>query len=213
MLTLSPPRLGRAKSLVKRATDLAIAGSLLVVLSPLLAYIASRIKLDSDGPILFRQERVGRHGARFEVLKFRTMVVGAETRKHELSELNIHATQPEAMFKIPDDPRITGFGAWLRRWSLDELPQLWNVLRGDMSVVGPRPLIPEEAALVKGRYTERMRVRPGITGPWQILGRSDIPFDEMVKLDYMYVATWSSRQDLTLLLRTVGAVSRARGAY
>jgi exopolysaccharide biosynthesis polyprenyl glycosylphosphotransferase len=213
MLTLSPPRLGRAKSLVKRATDLTIAGSLLVFLSPLLAYIAIRIKLDSDGPILFRQERVGRHGSRFEVLKFRTMVVGAETRKHELSELNIHAAQPEAMFKIPEDPRITGFGAWLRRWSLDELPQLWNVLRGDMSVVGPRPLIPEEAALVKGRYTERMRVRPGITGPWQILGRSDIPFDEMVKLDYMYVATWSSRQDLTLLLRTVGAVSRARGAY
>jgi exopolysaccharide biosynthesis polyprenyl glycosylphosphotransferase len=213
MLTLSPPRIGRVKSLVKRATDLTIAGSLLVVLSPLLAYIAIRIKLDSDGPILFRQERVGREGARFEVLKFRTMVVGAETRKHELSELNIHAAQPEAMFKIPEDPRITGFGAWLRRWSLDELPQLWNVVKGDMSVVGPRPLIPEEAALVKGRYTERMRVRPGITGPWQILGRSDIPFDEMVKLDYMYVATWSSRQDLTLLLRTVGAVSRARGAY
>ena len=147
------------------------------------------------------------------MLKFRTMVVGAETRKHELSELNIHAAQTGAMFKIPDDPRITGFGAWLRRWSLDELPQLWNVLKGDMSLVGPRPLIPEEAALVKGQYTERMRVRPGITGPWQILGRSDIPFDEMVRLDYLYVATWSSRQDLTLLLRTVGAVSRARGAY
>lgn len=213
ILTLSPPRLGRAESLVKRATDLTVAGSLLVVLSPLLAYIATRIKLDSPGPVLFRQGRVGRDGARFEVLKFRTMVVGAETRKHELSRLNVHAAQPAAMFKIPDDPRITGFGAWLRRWSLDELPQLWNVLKGDMSMVGPRPLIPEEAALVKGRYSERMRVRPGITGPWQILGRSDIPFEEMVKLDYMYVATWSSRQDLTLLLRTVGAVIRARGAY
>jgi exopolysaccharide biosynthesis polyprenyl glycosylphosphotransferase len=213
ILTLSPPRLGRAESLVKRATDLTVAGSLLLVLSPLLTYIATRIKLDSPGPVLFRQKRVGRDGARFEVLKFRTMVVGADTRKHELSPLNIHAAQPAAMFKVPNDPRITGFGAWLRRWSLDELPQLWNVLKGDMSMVGPRPLIPEEAALVKGRYSERMRVRPGITGPWQILGRSDIPFDEMVKLDYMYVATWTSRQDLTLLLRTVGAVIRARGAY
>jgi exopolysaccharide biosynthesis polyprenyl glycosylphosphotransferase len=213
ILTVSPPRIWRTKTLIKRATDLSLAAVLLVLLSPLLAYIAIRIKLDCRGPILFRQQRVGRDGERFELLKFRTMVADAETRKHGLREHNIHAAQPEAMFKIPDDPRITRFGAWLRRWSLDELPQLWNVLRGDMSLVGPRPLIPEEAALVKGRYTARMRVRPGITGPWQILGRSDIPFQEMVKLDYMYVATWTSREDLTLLLRTVGAVIRARGAY
>jgi exopolysaccharide biosynthesis polyprenyl glycosylphosphotransferase len=213
MLTVSPPGMRRGKSLVKRTSDLSVAGTLLVLLSPLLAYIAIRIKLDSGGPILFRQERVGRDRERFQLLKFRTMVSDAETRKHELSERNLHGAQPEAMFKVPDDPRITRFGVWLRRWSLDELPQLWNVVRGDMSVVGPRPLIPEEAALVKGRYTERMWVRPGITGPWQILGRSDIPFQEMVKLDHLYVATWTTRQDMTLLLRTVGAVIRGRGAY
>jgi exopolysaccharide biosynthesis polyprenyl glycosylphosphotransferase len=212
MLTVSPPRM-RGRSLIKRATDLSLAGALLVLLSPLLAYIAIRIKLDSGGAILFRQQRVGRAGERFRLLKFRTMVADAEARKQQLSELNIHGANPEAMFKVPDDPRITRFGAWLRRWSLDELPQLWNVVKGDMSVVGPRPLIPEEAALVTGRYRERMWVRPGITGPWQILGRSDIPFQEMVKLDHLYVATWTTRQDMTLLLRTVSAVMRGRGAY
>ena len=213
MLTVSPPRITHAKNLVKRTIDLSIAGLSLIVLSPLLVYAAIRIKLDSRGPIFFRQERVGRDAARFQVLKFRTMVADADARKREFNQLNIHAAEPQAMFKIPGDPRITSFGTWLRRWSLDELPQLWNVLRGEMSLVGPRPLIPEEAELVDGYYAERMRMRPGITGPWQILGRSDIPFEDMVRLDYMYVTTWTLREDLRLLLRTLGAVTRARGAY
>ena len=214
LLTVGPPRFPRARSLVKRSIDLSIAGLSVVLLFPLLAYIAARVKLDSPGPILFRQQRVGRDGARFDVFKFRTMVVDAEAQKHELSQLNIHAADPRGMFKIPHDPRITKFGGWLRRWSLDELPQLWNVLWGDMSLVGPRPLIPDEAALVAGgRYAERFRVRPGITGPWQVLGRSDIPFEDMIKLDYMYVGTWTLREDLRIMLETLGAVARARGAY
>lgn len=117
------------------------------------------------------------------------------------------------VFKVPNDPRITGFGTWRRRWSLDELPQLWNVVRGDMSLVDPRPLIPEEPELVDGHYAERMRARPGITGPWQILGSGDFPFEDMVKLDYMYLATCTLREDLRLLLGTAGAVTRAQGAY
>jgi lipopolysaccharide/colanic/teichoic acid biosynthesis glycosyltransferase len=117
------------------------------------------------------------------------------------------------MLKLREDPRITPFGRRLRRWSIDELPQLWNVLRGDMSLVGPRPLPLDEARLVDGHFAERLRMRPGITGPWQIHGRSDIPFDDMVKLDYMYVASWTMREDLRLLARTVGAVAHGRGAY
>ena len=117
------------------------------------------------------------------------------------------------MFKIPGDPRLIGIGATLRRWSLDELPQLWNVLRGDMSLVGPRPLIPEEAGLVSGHYRARFNTRPGITGPWQTLGRSNIGFEDMVKLDYTYVMNWSFSDDLKLLIRTVGAVLRRGGAY
>lgn len=213
VLTVSPPRITRARTLIKRTLDALIAALSLTVLSPLLAYIAIRIKLGSPGPILFCQERVGREGERFQMFKFRTMVADAEERKCELDPLNIHAGQSKAMFKVPNDPRVTRFGAWLRRWSLDELPQLWNVLRGDMSIVGPRPLIPEEAELITDWHAERTRVRPGITGPWQVLGRSDIPFEDMISLDYMYVATWSLREDARILLRTMGAISRARGAY
>jgi lipopolysaccharide/colanic/teichoic acid biosynthesis glycosyltransferase len=142
------------------------------------------------------------------------MVSQADTRKDELGELNVHlGTETPGMFKIHDDPRVTPFGRTLRRYSLDELPQLWNVLKGDMSLVGPRPLIPEEASLIDGDYGERTRMRPGITGPWQTLGRSDIGFADMVKLDYTYVANWSFAEDFRLLLRTVGAVFHGRGAY
>jgi exopolysaccharide biosynthesis polyprenyl glycosylphosphotransferase len=213
ILTVSPAQITRPRKLIKRALDASIAALSLAFLSPLLAYIAIRIKLDSPGPILFRQERVGREGELFQVLKFRTMVADAEERKRELDSLNIHAGQHKAMFKVPNDPRITRFGAWLRRWSLDELPQLWNVLSGAMSIVGPRPLIPEEAELVSDWHAERNRVRPGITGPWQVLGRSEIPFEDMISLDYMYVSTWTLREDARILLRTLGAITRARGAY
>jgi lipopolysaccharide/colanic/teichoic acid biosynthesis glycosyltransferase len=175
---------------------------------------AIRIKRDSRGPILFRQMRVGQDGTRFEFLKFRTMVENADALKSEVDALNIHReTATPGMFKIPGDPRITRVGHWLRRWSLDELPQLWNVLRGDMSLVGPRPLIPEEAERVSDDYAARLQMRPGITGPWQALGRSEIGFGDMVKLDYTYVTHWSFAQDVRLLLRTIVAVAQGRGAY
>ena len=142
------------------------------------------------------------------------MVSDAEARKAELDALNLHRdTETPGMFKIPGDPRITRFGAWLRRWSLDEVPQLWNVLKGDMSLVGPRPLIPLEASQVAGPYEARFAMRPGITGRWQTLGRSDIGFDDMVKLDYTYVVAWSFSEDVKLLLRTPGVVADRRGSY
>ena len=204
----------RAARALKRGMDVAVSGSALLFLSPLLTYCALRIKLDSPGPVFFRQERIGLHGHRFRVLKFRTMVSDAEARKAELDALNLHRdTETPGMFKIPGDPRITRFGAWLRRWSLDEVPQLWNVLKGDMSLVGPRPLIPLEASQVAGPYEARFAMRPGITGRWQTLGRSDIGFDDMVKLDYTYVVAWSFSEDVKLLLRTPGVVADRRGAY
>jgi lipopolysaccharide/colanic/teichoic acid biosynthesis glycosyltransferase len=140
------------------------------------------------------------------------MVDGADQMREEL-RANDDRLAATKMLKLREDPRVTPFGATLRRWSIDELPQLWNVVRGDMSLVGPRPLPLDEARHIDGHFAERLRMRPGITGPWQINGRSDIPFDDMVKLDYMYVASWTMREDLRLLVRTVGAVFHGRGAY
>jgi exopolysaccharide biosynthesis polyprenyl glycosylphosphotransferase len=214
MLTVPVVRKPRSRIAFKRVFDLAVASVGLVVLSPLLAYCALRIRLDSPGRALFRQERVGKGGRRFQMLKFRTMVSDAEADKHELVGSTLHrSSEVPGLFKIPGDPRTTEIGETLRRWSIDELPQLWNVLRGDMSLVGPRPLIPEEAELVGGHYKARSNARPGITGPWQTLGRSDIGFEDMVKLDYTYVTNWSFSDDVKLLIRTVGAVLRRRGAY
>jgi exopolysaccharide biosynthesis polyprenyl glycosylphosphotransferase len=205
---------GRAWAALKRSIDIAASAAGLLALSPLLAYCALRIRIGSEGPVFFRQQRIGRHGEPFEVLKLRTMVTQAEAHKKELEQLNVHrGTDTPGMFKIPDDPRVTSFGRTLRRYSLDELPQLWHVLTGEMSLVGPRPLIPEEAKLVDGDYSQRSRMRPGITGPWQTQGRSDIGFADMVKLDYTYVTNWSLSEDFRLLLRTVGAVFHGRGAY
>jgi lipopolysaccharide/colanic/teichoic acid biosynthesis glycosyltransferase len=188
-----------------------MTGIALVLLSPVFAWVAVRIKLDSDGNVFFRQRRAGRDGRPFEMLKFRTMVDGADSMRGSLRAETDQ--EGSTLFKLSDDPRITPLGARLRRWSLDELPQLWNVLRGDMSLVGPRPLPLDEAFLAEEHYAERMKVRPGMTGPWQIHGRSDIPFEDMVKLDYTYVASWTMREDLRLLIRTAGAVLRGRGAY
>lgn len=214
VITIPAIREPRTWWLLKRGFDLGAAGVGLVVLSPLLLYCAIRIKLDSPGPVLFKQKRVGMAGKEFELVKFRTMTERADERKGEVATLNIHAhSDTPGMFKIPSDPRITRVGCTLRRWSLDELPQLWNVIKGEMSLVGPRPLILEEVALVGGHYAERFRVRPGITGLWQTLGRSDIGLDDMVKLDYAYTMNWSFSEDLRLLARTVGAVARGRGAY
>jgi lipopolysaccharide/colanic/teichoic acid biosynthesis glycosyltransferase len=178
----------------------------LVLLAPLLAVIALAIRLDSRGPVLFRQERVGRDGQRFRICKFRTMVADAEDRKAELFVLNEAAA---GLFKIKDDPRITRVGRWLRRTSLDELPQLLNVVRGEMSLVGPRPLILSEDETISGYDRRRLHLTPGMTGQWQIMDSARVPLHEMVKIDYLYITTWSLFQDLKILLRTaVYVVSR-----
>jgi lipopolysaccharide/colanic/teichoic acid biosynthesis glycosyltransferase len=173
-----------------------------------LACVALAIKLDSPGAVLFRQERVGRGGHVFKLFKFRSMVADAEARKNALGEKNQAA---DGFFKIPDDPRITRTGRVLRRTNLDELPQVLNVLRGEMSLVGPRPLIPQEDQRVVGWHRRRLELTPGMTGHWQVLGSSRVPLDEMVAIDYLYVANWSLWADLKLLLRTVPHVLGGRG--
>jgi len=212
VLTVRPTRLSRTAATTKRIFDVAVSAAGLLLLSPLFAYAAIGIRLSSPGPMIFRQRRVGRHGNQFEMLKFRTMIDGADGMRDTLRSRD-HGNGNRSMLKLRNDPRVTPFGSRLRRWSLDELPQLWNVVRGDMSLVGPRPLPLDEASMVKDHYVERMRMRPGVTGPWQTHGRSDIPFDDMVKLDFTYVVAWSMREDLRLLFRTVAAVVRGRGAY
>jgi exopolysaccharide biosynthesis polyprenyl glycosylphosphotransferase len=198
----------RSSLMLKRAIDVVGAGVGLVLLSPLMLVIAVAIKLSSRGPVLFRQYRIGRGNKPFQMLKFRTMVDGADELKESLLHLN-EAEGP--MFKIADDPRITRVGKFLRRTSLDELPQLWNVLRGEMSLVGPRPLIPSEDDHVIGWHRARLELTPGLTGPWQVLGRTAIPFQEMVKLDYLYVSDWSLWNDVKLLIQTAPVVIRQRG--
>jgi exopolysaccharide biosynthesis polyprenyl glycosylphosphotransferase len=212
VLSVQPTRLSRGSAAMKRGLDIAVSSAGLVLLSPLFAAVAILIKLDSRGPVFFRQPRAGRGDGEFKAVKFRTMVDGADSMRAEVREHSIHGNG-EGMLKLRDDPRITRVGARLRRWSLDELPQLWNVLRGDMSLVGPRPLPLDEAPLVKDHFEIRTEVRPGITGTWQTHGRSEIPFEDMVKLDYTYVACWSMREDLRLLLRTAAAVTHGRGSY
>ena len=172
----------------------------------MLAIIAA-IRLDSRGPIFFRQTRVGRDGRRFQMLKFRSMVPDAEARKAALRHLN----ETEGLFKIADDPRTTRVGRLLRRSSLDELPQLFNVLRGEMSLVGPRPLVVDEDEKVLGFDRHRLHLTPGMTGHWQILGSSRIPMHEMIGIDYLYVANWSLWTDVKILLRTVPYVLSSRG--
>lgn len=213
LVALHTPTLLPAARLSKRALDVVLSLAGLVILAPLFAFVAWRIKTESPGPIFFRQERVGAGGRRFTIFKFRTMYVDADERKHEVAHLNKHRKRDPRMFKVPHDPRVTPFGRFLRRWSLDELPQLINVLRGEMSLVGPRPLILDEDENVLGRHRQRLRLTPGITGLWQVLGRSDIPFSEMVTLDYLYVTNWSLWEDIKLLSRTVPAVLHRRGAY
>jgi lipopolysaccharide/colanic/teichoic acid biosynthesis glycosyltransferase len=178
-----------------------------MVLSPLLAALALLVKLTSHGPVLFRQVRVGRHGRTFEMLKFRTMVPDAEVLKRGLLSLN----EADGLFKIRDDPRVTPLGRWLRRTNLDELPQLVNVVRGEMSLVGPRPLILDEDASIVGWRRRRLDVPPGMTGHWQVLGGARVPLDEMVVIDYLYIANWSLWRDVKCLLRTVACVVARRG--
>ena len=199
--------LTRSSFAVKRALDLAGASLGLLAAGPLMLAIAFAIRFASPGPVLFRQVRVGRDGRRFEIRKFRTMVDGAEAMKAGLRQRN----EAQGLFKIADDPRVTRVGRFLRRTSLDELPQLINVLRGEMSLVGPRPLVVDEDSLVEGWHRRRLHLTPGMTGQWQILGSSRIPLHEMVKIDYLYVANWSFWGDVKILLRTVPYMLRRGG--
>ncbi len=195
---------------LKRAFDIVVATGLLLLLAPMLVFIALAVKLTSPGPVFFRQTRVGRHGREFQLLKYRTMVHDAEDRKDELLEHN----QAAPLFKIANDPRTTRVGGILRRYSLDELPQLLNVLRGDMSLVGPRPLITDEDRLFSGWQRRRYHVAPGITGPWQILGSSRVPVEDMLTLDYLYCSSWSLWLDAKILARTIPYVlSRRSGEH
>jgi exopolysaccharide biosynthesis polyprenyl glycosylphosphotransferase len=203
-------RLSRSLRVIKRSFDIALSAAGLLVLSPLLALVAVAIKLDSRGPVFFRQERHGRGATVFRILKFRTMHDGAEARRQALAADN---EVDGALFKIKDDPRVTRVGRMLRSTSVDELPQLWNVLRGDMSLVGPRPFVIHESSQITGWASRRLDLTPGITGLWQVLGRNDMPFDEMVKLDYIYVTNWSLWWDLKILCQTIPVVLARRGAY
>jgi exopolysaccharide biosynthesis polyprenyl glycosylphosphotransferase len=195
---------------LKRALDVAVSSAALLVLSPLLLVIALVVKLDSKGPVVFRQVRLGIGGRPFEILKFRTMVVDAEAREAELKALD-EGNGPH--FKMRHDPRITGVGLFLRKWSVDELLQFVNVLQGDMSLVGPRPPLPREVDKYDTPDLIRLRGKPGITGLWQISGRKDLDFAAMVRLDRQYLENWSIGLDLTVLFRTVSVVLARRGAY
>ena len=208
LLGVPPFGLSRSSKIIKRTFDLVGACIGIAFAAPLLIAIACAIRLDSRGPILFRQRRVGRNGERFEIVKFRSMVADAEALKAELTERN-EATG--GLFKIADDPRVTRVGRWLRRMHLDELPQLLNVIRGEMSLVGPRPLIEEEDAQHTGHDRQRLTLTPGMTGPWQIKGPIACPLSEMAKLDYLYVSNWSMWQDLDILLKTAMLVFGRNG--
>jgi exopolysaccharide biosynthesis polyprenyl glycosylphosphotransferase len=210
LLHMDHPEFTGARRLVKSAFDRTLAFAALVLLVPLLAAVAVAIRLGDRGPALFRQTRVGKDGRSFTVYKFRTMVVDAEARKPQLVLLN---ETGGVLFKMRKDPRVTRVGGWLRHWSLDELPQLINVMRGDMSLVGPRPPLPDEVANYVDYVRRRLAVKPGITGLWQVNGRSDLSWDESVRLDLRYVENWSLMLDLQILWKTLSAVVGRSGAY
>jgi exopolysaccharide biosynthesis polyprenyl glycosylphosphotransferase len=200
--------LTRSSARFKRAFDVLGASLGLLAIAPLMLAMAIAIKLDTRGPVFFRQLRVGRHGHRFQMLKFRTMVPEAEALKESLRHRN---EAQGGLFKIAQDPRVTRVGRLLRRSALDELPQLINIVRGEMSLVGPRPLVIDEDQRVEGWHRRRLELMPGMTGPWQILGPSRVPLREMVAIDYLYVANWSLWTDIKILLRTVPHVLGRRG--
>ncbi len=193
---------------VKRALDLLGATLGLLALAPLIVVIAVAIKLDGRGGVFYRQQRVGRHGQHFAMLKFRTMVPGADAMKEAL---RVHNEALDGLFKIAADPRVTRVGRWLRRSALDELPQLLNVLKGEMSLVGPRPLVVEEDQRIAGHHRRRLELMPGMTGPWQVLGPTRASLGEMVAIDHRYVEDWSLWTDVKILLRTVPHVVGRRG--
>jgi exopolysaccharide biosynthesis polyprenyl glycosylphosphotransferase len=207
VLGVRRPGLSRSSRLIKRTIDVLAAALGLLVLAPFGALVALLTKLDTPGPVFFRQPRVGKDGELFQMLKFRSMLDGAHNQRAALAELN----ETDGLFKLSADPRVTRVGRLLRRTSLDELPQLINVLRGQMSLVGPRPLIADEDVLIEGPHRERLQLTPGMTGPWQVLGPSRPPLSEMVKVDYLYAANWSLWNDAKILLRTLSHVFARRG--
>ncbi len=212
LIELTAPTLKGRQVFVKRVIDLIAAGVGLVVLSPLLALVAAAVKLHSPGPVFFTQQRVGQGGRRFRIIKFRTMVDGAEQRRDELLSRSLYSDG--RLFKVRDDPRITPLGRWLRRSSIDELPQLVNVLRGEMSLVGPRPPLPSEVALYEEHHYARFDVKPGLTGPWQVAGRNGVTsFEEVMGLERNYIREWSVWADVRLLAKTIPVVMRMRGAF
>jgi lipopolysaccharide/colanic/teichoic acid biosynthesis glycosyltransferase len=200
-------QLSRSSRFLKRELDVVGAGLLTLALAPAMLLIALLIKLDSRGPVFFRQTRVGRDGNPFRIFKFRTMCEDAEAKK---DELRIH-NEAGSLFKLAADPRVTPVGRILRKTSLDELPQLFNVLVGQMSLVGPRPLVVDEDTKITGSHRGRLRLTPGMTGAWQILGSSRVPMEEMVKLDHLYVSSWTLWSDVQILLRTIAYVVQRRG--
>lgn len=212
LLSIGTPILTSASVAAKRVLDVIGSLALITVFSPVMIATAIAIKLESRGPVFFRQPRAGRGNDSFDLIKFRSMYMDAEQRKEDMEKLN--EASDGVMFKIRRDPRVTRVGRFIRRFSIDELPQLFNVLRGEMSLVGPRPLIfPETAALEEDWHLRRLELRPGLTGPWQVYGRSQSPFQEMVRFDYQYVAGWSLARDIEILLATLPAVMSGRGAY
>lgn len=196
---------------LKRAMDVLVAAFMLILLLPLLAAVALAIRLESPGPVLFHQVRVGYRGRPFKFWKFRSMYQDAEQRRRQLEQAN--EMQGGVLFKMKNDPRVTRVGRWIRKFSIDELPQLWNVLVGDMSLVGPRPALPREVAQYSLLDRARLDAAPGITCIWQVSGRSEIPFEQQVKLDLRYIRVQSLLEDCKILLLTVPAVLSGRGAY
>ena len=208
LLTFSAAPYDEIKLLLKRVTDIVIAAAGLVVLASVMTVIVILIRLTSPGPAIFRQVRCGLNGRLFLFYKFRSMVENAEEMKKDLEHLNVR----ETVFKIPDDPRLTGIGRYLRKFSIDEWPQLWNVLRGDMSLVGPRPAVPGEVEQYKSWQRRRLRMRPGLTCLWAISGRDNVDFETWMKMDMQYIDNWSLALDWKILLRTIPRVLTGRGA-
>jgi exopolysaccharide biosynthesis polyprenyl glycosylphosphotransferase len=209
-LSLKPVRLSGTQAAVKRAFDLGASTLALVAFSPVLLAVAAAVRLTSPGPVFYRQGRVGQRGRPFTILKFRTMRDGAESM---VAELRLKHGMNDLMFKLQDDPRVTPVGRLLRRFSLDEIPQLINVVRGEMSLVGPRPPLPEEVTEYEDWQFDRLEVPPGVTGLWQVSGRSDLSFDECVRLDLFYIENWSLAYDLYIVAKTLPVLFSRRGAY
>lgn len=210
LLHVDHPQLSGPRQVLKDLFDRVVAAAVLVVLSPVLAVLAVAIRITDGGPALFTQTRVGKDGEKFKIYKFRTMVTDAEAH---LAELQAKNELDGVLFKMRKDPRVTAIGTWLRKWSLDELPQLFNVLLGEMSLVGPRPALPGEAAQYADHVRRRLVVKPGLTGLWQVSGRSDLTWDESVRLDLRYVENWSLALDLQILWKTLAVIVKGSGAY